>query len=173
MKNSAMIIVTAIASIFLANYIVLAFTEPTGAPPLNNVPAPLNVGSGRQVKNGDLTVNNIKAASITLGEDTRTAWPSGTSGTGGAGGTSGVRGESCSWQGNKCRCSTSRLHFDGGWFRNDLTMTARNITYMTCKNGTLTDFQNSIELLPDSQVCPSVDQAAEWFNCAPGEYYGN
>lgn len=170
MKNVLVIIVTAVAAVFAANYMVFAFTEPAGAPPGNNVPAPLNVGFGRQVKTGDLTVDNLKAASITLGDDTRTAWPSGAGGTGGTGGTG---GGSCSWQGNKCRCSTSRFHFSGGWFRGDVTMTARNMTYMTCQSGTLTDFQNSIELLPNSEVCPSPEQAAQWFNCAPGEYYGN
>ncbi len=161
MKNVLVIIVTAVAAVFAVNYIVFAFTEPAGAPPLNNVPAPLNVGSGRQVKSGDLTVGNLKAASITLGDDTRTAWPGS------------AAGGSCSWQGNKCRCSTSRIHFPGNWFRQDITMTARNMTYMTCKSGTLTDFQNSIELLPSSEVCPSPEQAAQWFNCVPSEYYGN
>ena len=161
MKKSLLVILTAVASIFIANYLVLAFTEPTGAPPTNNVPAPINVGSGRQIKTGDLTVGNLKASSITLGEDTRTAWPSGGS------------GGSCTWAGNKCRCSTSRAQFDKGWFSGGYTVTVRNMTYMTCQGGAITDFQNSIELIPGTDFCPSPEQAAEWYNCAPGQYYGN
>ena len=71
-------------------YAVFAFTEPTGVPPQNNVPSPITVGSGRQVKSGDLTVQNIKASSITLGEDTRTTWLDAAS--------------ACAWEGWKCDC---------------------------------------------------------------------
>ncbi len=57
--------------------IVFAWNEPTANPPNDNVVAPLNVGSGRQFKTGDITLNNLAATSITLGGDTRFAWPDG------------------------------------------------------------------------------------------------
>lgn len=109
-------------SIFAINYMVFAFTEPTGTPPTNNSPAPLNVGSGRQVKNGDITVQNLKASSITLGEDTRTAWP-GTAAGGGA----------CAWEGTKCTCMSDSTT---GWWGGK---TIRIITKMTCSGGRVTD----------------------------------
>ena len=71
-------------------YAAFAFTEPTGIPPQNNVPPPITVGSGRQVKSGDLTLQNMKASSITLGEDTRTTWLDAAS--------------ACAWEGWKCDC---------------------------------------------------------------------
>lgn len=75
---------------FGAVYAAFAFTEPTGTPPLNNAPAPITAGAGRQVKTGDLTVNNLKASSITLGEETRASWLD--------------AGASCAWTGWKCDC---------------------------------------------------------------------
>lgn len=122
MKNFILVIITAIASVFIANYIVFAFTEPTSPPPAGNVPAPLNVGAGRQVKSGDLTVSNLKAASITLGEDTRTVWP----GTGGGG--------ACAWEGTKCTCMSDSTT---GWWGGK---TIRIITKMTCSGGRVTDY---------------------------------
>lgn len=122
MKTLPAIIVTTIASIFAVNYLVFAWSEPTGAPPTNNVPAPLNVGSGRQTKNGDLTVQNIKASSITLGEDTRIAWPD-------------VAGGACAWEGTKCSCmsdSTTSSRWTG--------KTIRIITALTCTSGRVTNY---------------------------------
>lgn len=74
-----------------------AFTEPTGTPPTKNVPAPLNVGAGRQEKSGDLTVQNMKASSITLGESTRTSWLDAAS--------------ACKWEGWKCDCRSDGSSF--------------------------------------------------------------
>jgi len=43
--------------IFVLNYLVLAWTEPTQSPPGGNVPAPLNVGNNSQTKQGMLILN--------------------------------------------------------------------------------------------------------------------
>ena len=93
MKNTFLILFTAVVSVFTINYLVFAWNEPTADPPNDNVAAPLNVGFGRQTKSGDITLNNLKATSITLGEDTRFAWPGGI-------------GASCNWEGVKCSCKT-------------------------------------------------------------------
>ena len=77
MKNFFLIIVTSAIAIFTVNYLVFAWTEPTVNPPNDNVAAPLNVGAGRQIKSGDISLNNLKATSMTLGGETRFAWPSG------------------------------------------------------------------------------------------------
>lgn len=99
----------------------LAFTEPTGTPPTNNVPAPLNVGTGIQEKAGGLVVQSIKAASITLGESTRTSWLDAAS--------------ACAWEGTKCSCvsdSTTNSYWTG--------KTTRMITKMTCSGGRITNY---------------------------------
>ncbi len=75
---------------FGAAYAVFAFTEPTALPPLGNTPPPITAGPGKQVKTGDLTVANLKASSITLGEETRTSWFDASS--------------SCGWTEWKCDC---------------------------------------------------------------------
>jgi len=38
------------------SYLILAWTEPSQAPPGGNIPAPINVGTSAQIKQGDLTV---------------------------------------------------------------------------------------------------------------------
>jgi len=48
--------------IFVLNYLVLAWTEPTQSPPEGNVPAPLNVGNTGQSKSGGLILNTGGAA---------------------------------------------------------------------------------------------------------------
>jgi len=48
-----------LAMAFLIGYIVLAWTEPSQAPPGGNVPAPINVGSTAQTKAGNLTLPNL------------------------------------------------------------------------------------------------------------------
>jgi len=48
--------------IFVLNYLVLAWTEPTQSPPEGNVSAPLNVGNTGQSKSGGLIVNTGGAA---------------------------------------------------------------------------------------------------------------
>lgn len=75
MKNFLSILLTSVVAVFTINYLVLAWNEPTADPPNDNVAAPLNVGGGRQTKVGDITLNNLSATSITLGGDTRFAWP--------------------------------------------------------------------------------------------------
>jgi hypothetical protein len=37
----------------------IAWTEPTSAPPAGNIPAPINVGSQAQTKQGPLTINAV------------------------------------------------------------------------------------------------------------------
>ncbi len=93
MRNLLLVLITSIVSVFTINYLVFAWNEPTANPPNDNVVAPLNVGSGRQFKTGDITLNNLAATSITLGGDTRFAWPGGI-------------GASCNWQGIQCSCKT-------------------------------------------------------------------
>jgi hypothetical protein len=46
-----------LAMVFILNYLVLAWTEPSSNPPNNNVSAPLNVGSAGQSKAGGLILN--------------------------------------------------------------------------------------------------------------------
>ncbi len=90
MKKS--LFIGGIAAMSAIASVALAFTEPTALPPLNNAPSPITVGSGRQVKAGDLTVNNLKATSITLGGETRASWLE--------------AGSSCTWTGWKCDCKS-------------------------------------------------------------------
>src|SRR4051812_28902602 len=40
---------------------VFAWTGPTASAPLNNIAAPINVGTAMQIKNGDIGVNNFTA----------------------------------------------------------------------------------------------------------------
>ena len=40
-----------------------AWTTPPSSPPNDNVDAPINVGSGNQIKLGDITAVNLKAGS--------------------------------------------------------------------------------------------------------------
>ena len=51
-----LILVIIVGVIAVINY-TIAWTEPTSTPPLNNVPAPINVGSTAQVKSGGLGIN--------------------------------------------------------------------------------------------------------------------
>ena len=96
MKEFISILVAVVLTLLTVNYVVLAFVEPSQPPPGGNVAAPLNIGPGRQIKDGDLTVGNLSASSITLSGDTRFNWPNG----GGGGGSS----LACTWQGTKCEC---------------------------------------------------------------------
>ena len=87
-KNLALVLAVLTMSILLS-YLVLAWTEPSGPPPTGNVPAPLNVGSIQQWKQGglgvgaktfDLTSGQIAASRFYDRDDS--AWsidPSGTS----------------------------------------------------------------------------------------------
>jgi hypothetical protein len=51
-----------LAMIFVFNYLVLAWTEPSASPPNNNVAAPLNVGNTGQSKSGGVIINTGGAA---------------------------------------------------------------------------------------------------------------
>jgi hypothetical protein len=51
-----------LAMIFVLNYLVLAWTEPSATPPSGNVAAPLNVGNIGQSKSGGLILNTGGAA---------------------------------------------------------------------------------------------------------------
>ena len=114
-------------------YAVFAFTEPTGVPPQNNVLPPITVGSGRQVKNGDLTLQNMKASSITLGEDTRTTWLDAAS--------------ACAWEGWKCDCKN-----DGSTGASiALTMGVQ------CVSGRLTDMKIvSVQISSKEKSCSAM-----------------
>ena len=52
---------------FLLGYIVLAWTEPSVAPPGGNVDAPINVGTDYQVKDGDLGLRTFYIDDIKIG----------------------------------------------------------------------------------------------------------
>ena len=68
---------------FLAAFYVIAWQEPTQAPPQGNVPAPLNVGPDGQSKAGGLILNTggganaliIDKGKICIGTDCRDKWP--------------------------------------------------------------------------------------------------
>ena len=51
-----------LAMVFLLNYLVLAWIEPSQSPPQGNVPAPLNVGNVGKSKSGGLILNTVGAA---------------------------------------------------------------------------------------------------------------
>jgi hypothetical protein len=50
-------ILSAVVLATIVGYLVFAWTEPTEAPPEGNVPAPINVGSNAQIKQGALQIN--------------------------------------------------------------------------------------------------------------------
>lgn len=132
MKHISLTVTAIICSAIMIGT-ALAFTEPTGAPPLNNTPAPLNVGAGRQTKSGDITLQNIKASSITLGESTRTSWLD--------------AGAACSWEGWKCNCKN-----DGSSFASiAITLGAH------CSGGQLRDIRIiTIQLSSKGKTCPAT-----------------
>ncbi len=121
----------------------LAFTEPTGTPPTNNVPAPLNVGAGTQEKAGGLVMQSMKATSITLGESTRTSWLDAAS--------------ACNWEGWKCNCRA-----------NESSFAALQLTLgMQCSGGQLRDFK-----IMDMQISSRDKQCASSIptGCTPALY---
>lgn len=136
--------------------VVFAWSEPTANPPNDNVATPLNVGSGRQTKAGDITVNNLAATSITLGGDTRFAWPGG----GGAG---------CSWQGQRCSCKDVDNIWIGG--RTGGTEKVRVVIGATCNVGVLTDvgiISIASEACPNPNTSSGQQKISSW-GC---DYYG-
>lgn len=72
LTKSLAFIVSVLAISLSLSYFVLAWTEPTVAPPSGNVATPLNVGATGQTKIGGLILNTGGAATglITLGEKT-------------------------------------------------------------------------------------------------------
>ncbi|MBI2450358.1 MAG: hypothetical protein HYV47_02355 [Candidatus Nealsonbacteria bacterium] len=72
-----------LAVVFLAAFYVVAWREPSQAPPGGNVAAPLNVGPAGQSKEGGLIINTGGAANgliidkgkLCLGADCRNTWP--------------------------------------------------------------------------------------------------
>ncbi|MBU4481292.1 hypothetical protein KKH59_03190 [Patescibacteria group bacterium] len=55
-KSLALILGVLATSVFVS-YLVLAWTEPSSAPPAGNVSAPINVGTGNQIKAGGLGIS--------------------------------------------------------------------------------------------------------------------
>ena len=72
-----------LATVFLAAFYVIAWQEPTEAPPGGNVATPLNVSITGQAKEGGLILNTggaenaliIDKGKICIGSDCRSAWP--------------------------------------------------------------------------------------------------
>jgi len=72
-----------LATVFLAAFYVVAWQEPTSAPPGGNVATPLNVGITGQSKEGGLILNTggavtgliIDKGEVCIGTDCRTSWP--------------------------------------------------------------------------------------------------
>ena len=56
MYRSALIV---ILTVLLGVGLVEAWTGPTATPPGNNVPAPINIGTADQIKNGNIGVNGL------------------------------------------------------------------------------------------------------------------
>jgi len=120
-----------------------AFTEPTGTPPTKNVPAPLNVGTGIQEKSGGLVMQSMKAASITLGESTRTSWLDAAS--------------ACNWEGLKCDCRSDGSSVAGL----SITIGAR------CSGGQLNDIRVvSLDISSKEKRCSATAPA----ECNPALY---
>lgn len=67
-KNPSVIIAFLIGALLFGSRLVLSFTSPSAEPPGNNVPAPVNVGSQDQTKQGGLTLGGIlRAADVCAG----------------------------------------------------------------------------------------------------------
>jgi hypothetical protein len=56
-SQNLILIFSIIATIFIVNFLVFAWTEPASSPPNNNVSAPLNIGNTGQSKAGGLILN--------------------------------------------------------------------------------------------------------------------
>lgn len=94
------------------------YSDPTAPPPGGNTKPPLNVGSERQTKEGNLGVKNLKArGGIELGGVFRDSWVG--------------EGGRCSWEGTKCSCIS-----DGASIG-----TVRVGIGATCTRGVMTDFR--------------------------------
>ncbi len=145
MNNMLLVVLIAVVSIFAMNYLALAvFQQPTLPPPDGNVPAPVNVGPGYQVKSGDLAVNNFIANAISLGGITRLSWPTGT-------------GAACIWEGVRCSCRDNSSTFT------DLALTIG----MTCNGGQVTNFEIiDMQISSKSKSCSSKPPPG----CTPGLY---
>ncbi len=129
MKKHVIISLIILSLVFVANYIVMAvWSEPTGSPPNNNVPAPINVGPMSQSKEG-----NLEVGSLTLGGVTRSSWPVG-------------GGQACNWEGVKCDCSD-----DGSTFA-DVRLTIGT----GCSSGQITGVEIvNFEIAAGAKECPT------------------
>ncbi len=134
MNNMFLVIIVAVVFVFTINYFAFAvFQQPTLPPPDGNVPAPVNVGPGYQVKSGDLAVNNFIANAISLGGITRLSWPTGT-------------GAACTWEGVRCSCRDDSSTFA------DLAL----IVGLTCNSGRVTNFEIiDMQISSSSKNCSS------------------
>lgn len=119
MKKFVSFSLSVVCSMVLVYGVVSAFSEPSGAPSSFNTPEPLNIGSEKQSKSGDLEVNNFTArGSITLGGVARTTWPG-----------EGVAG--CGWEGWKCDCQSDA----------STLAEIRLVVGLECRSNRLTDFK--------------------------------
>ena len=140
-----------LSAVFVANYFVFAlFNEPTQAPPDGNVPAPVNVGPDYQKKAGDLEVNGLTSAAITLGGVTRASWPSG------------LGGAACTWEGTRCDCQDDQTSTWTG-----STISSKITIGTTCADGQITDAKIvNFQVSTGSRRCQDKPPAA----CTPELY---
>lgn len=68
--NAARIIILSAVLASAIGYSLADWVPPSGAPPLGNVPPPINVGNATQVKEGMLMINNRLVAKKARGTDT-------------------------------------------------------------------------------------------------------
>lgn len=124
---------------------VVAFSDTTDTAPNNNSVAPLNIGSVRQVKNGNLEVGDLRGRNgITLGGVRRTGWPGLESGVG------------CSWEGVACRCVQD----------NSTGLSVYILSYETCKSGVLTEVGDlALNVTTGGNKCPTSHK-----KCTAGIY---
>ena len=102
------------AIILVAGIAYSVWTEPTAAPPGNNVEAPINTGATAQTKAGAMYSNDrVGAPNLCIGTDCRNIWPSG---------------------GGPCRCS---IYGSGGGGRGVFCSTG----YASCPWGTWATWQ--------------------------------
>ena len=149
------IALTSLIAVLAVNYFVFAvWNEPTQSPPNGNVPAPVNVGPDYQKKEGNLEVNNMTAASITLGGVTKTAWPVG-----------GIGGVACTWEGTKCDCKDDETStWTGSEIQSKITIGT------TCTGGQITEVKIvNFQVSTGERNCQSTPPAA----CTPGLYTRN
>ncbi len=120
-----------------------AFVEPTGTAATFPSPIIINVGPGSQTKSGDLTVRDLKAPGVTLGEERRTSWL--------------AVGSACAWSGWRCDCRSD-----------DSTMASMMLTFgVQCSGQRVSDMKLvSMRVNEETQLCSSVAPSP----CSPALY---